>query len=742
MKYFCIFFAINLVLFGCDDSGTSQNNINNANNENNFQCEGAEKFCNGKCTDLSTDPDNCGSCNNKCGFDEFCQLGECIKDCGDLINCDNTCVDIDTDTEHCGSCNNSCPNPNNILVECDEGECHYQCKTNYADCNQDLDLTDSDGCEVNLVNDDEHCGYCGLDCGNFAKCINQTCQASLELEAPCSQFSSSDPYCLGSDRKTVFRFRSPVNISNSWQSSGVWSGNYNPVTYSRGSGLTDFIPSQFDGSSAAFTGSSIISVQETGFTISVLFSTDTNTGIKSLVSTTENWQGYSFKIDNGQLRALVRVRDGSDTVQYELYDPNIIPVDTWVYAHMQVAVIDANLRVRIYRDGYLVTENNFPVLDGLFQSASYPCVGAEPTDNIPDSGFFEGMIYSLEIRNWPVAHRLLITPQFRDGGRYLGRPSYHDYLTTTHDFYRRLENTLYHSEHPELGLVNNQFGIPYLNDNYLPQGFAVHPETGNLFMAYYYKDTDGNNPGNYPSLIVEGNPDSAEIVRVLRLYHSSGSEFTYHMGGIAVAGNNLYVASAGKIFRFSLNQAQLELSGNSGQGPDEYSLMSAEDFIVSSSSFLDVNPEEGSHGAIYAGEFVVDGAGIVKRYDLPADGSLASIQLTDEFTLPVSKVQGAAAFISGGSVRFLLTTSYGDAPSSIYLWDPATDDMEHLACLPAGLEDLDLRLGQIWTWFENGGKYFQKRSANSWYTLYPYIVMFDQEELISNLTAVSCSDYQ
>ena len=61
--------------------------------------------CNGTCTDLTADPQNCGLCGNVCGGGQGC--------------CNGTCKDLTADPQNCGACGNACP----IGTECINGKC-------------------------------------------------------------------------------------------------------------------------------------------------------------------------------------------------------------------------------------------------------------------------------------------------------------------------------------------------------------------------------------------------------------------------------------------------------------------------------------------------------------------------------------------------------------------------------------------------------------------------------------------
>src|SRR5262249_55058289 len=148
----------------------------------------ASQPCGG--ADLSSDPNNCGSCGVVCAQNAVCQGGQCLCKSGltycpgtgaclqtcpqptceqqDLTACyDNQagaviCVATSSNGAHCGSCDSICSESGTTCVG---GKCV---------CSDGLTFCSQRGC-VDLANDQDNCGDCGNACDGDKTCIGGTC---------------------------------------------------------------------------------------------------------------------------------------------------------------------------------------------------------------------------------------------------------------------------------------------------------------------------------------------------------------------------------------------------------------------------------------------------------------------------------------------------------------------------------------------------------------------------------------
>jgi len=140
----------------------------------------ATDVCDGACTNLQNDPLNCGTCGNACPDGQVCSAGVCAETCAPGTDvCETGCTDFDHDPANCGGCGNACTAAGNAIPVCGAGACENLCMPGYGDCNGDLLMTGTDGCETPLEMDPANCGGCGIACPapahGIAACFDGTC---------------------------------------------------------------------------------------------------------------------------------------------------------------------------------------------------------------------------------------------------------------------------------------------------------------------------------------------------------------------------------------------------------------------------------------------------------------------------------------------------------------------------------------------------------------------------------------
>lgn len=145
-------------------------------------CSMGETLCGTSCVDVRVSTDHCGSCASACarlaGADVSCADGACRFVCvSGMGDCDgigtNGCeVDVLTSEAHCGGCGIACSMRANAAVSCVGSECRFSCMTGFADCDHDS----NNGCEVDTRVSAPNCGACGVACSGGARCVSGVCE--------------------------------------------------------------------------------------------------------------------------------------------------------------------------------------------------------------------------------------------------------------------------------------------------------------------------------------------------------------------------------------------------------------------------------------------------------------------------------------------------------------------------------------------------------------------------------------
>ncbi len=129
-----------------------------------YACAEGAVYCNGFCTFLGGDPYNCGECGNVCPASApYCDQGTCRVCPTGQVLCGGTCVDLASDPDNCGACGNVC---GGTTPYCAEGACTYCGGYGVALCN---------GVCVYILSDNANCGACGVVCDTGENCTGGVC---------------------------------------------------------------------------------------------------------------------------------------------------------------------------------------------------------------------------------------------------------------------------------------------------------------------------------------------------------------------------------------------------------------------------------------------------------------------------------------------------------------------------------------------------------------------------------------
>lgn len=104
-----------------------------------------------------------------------------------FINCSGNCVQLTNDENNCGSCGLVCANG----YTCVNGTCTLVCPPGFTNC--------AGNC-IKLTNDVNNCGACGLNCPSGYTCVNGTCalvcpSGYTKCGNNCVQLNSDESSC-------------------------------------------------------------------------------------------------------------------------------------------------------------------------------------------------------------------------------------------------------------------------------------------------------------------------------------------------------------------------------------------------------------------------------------------------------------------------------------------------------------------------------------------------------------------
>lgn len=543
--------------------------------------------------------------------------------------------------------------------------------------------------------------------------------------------------------KTVFRYRAFENARPSWVSpldavGGIdhTAGAGDVLDYVRGSGFERLLHTSFDGATEYLRATSAVSTVDTAghdsFTIQAWFRASSVTGWRTLLSNTESNRGFSLKVHDGTLRGLVRLDDNGAPLDVELTGGTVVP-GQWHQAAFRVDDEDTHYDLHLLLDGVRVGSRTVAHRGGVRQSSERPMVGAEPSGGAGTGDWFLGSIYAVALQNYAVGlESFLDNATIRDGSRYFGIASYHDYLDGTEGPDHRISDAI--ARHPDVARLSQRAYAPFLNDDYVPQGVATDG-VSRVYLTMYFSNEDGENPSGTPAIAVELDAADLSLRRVLVLRGFRNSD---HVGGAAVWSRWLYVPDGADVVGFDLSSAPttgLFVPATFANNRHDTRSLTVVHRLAGALggpgvAFASTSTDCDGAQILWVGDFDENVRSVLRGIELRADGSFGAVR--HSFTLPITKVQGVHCYqASVGHLRFYLASSYGDNPSRLtdVLYEREVADALSavtLLTLPAGLEDLEAIGDRLYMTSESGASYYQKRASSPWRDLFPFVFAYDR----------------
>ena len=195
---------------------------------------------------------------------------------------------------------------------------------------------------------------------------------------------------------------------------------------------------------------------------------------------------------------------------------------------------------------------------------------------------------------------------------------------------------------------------PGLNDGFVHQGICVDDNSGKILLSGYMADHSASR------IYITDTENNSYFVSLLK----DGEAFTGHLGGVAVSGNTVYIASEDAVHILTLSNILNAEKGASLTIEKSIAVNNQASYIYSDDTYL------------YVGEFHDGGQYITEHPYETKDGlyhaiisryKLDNLEQPDKIYSVRDKVQGIC-FAEG---KIVLSTSYGLNDSVYYIYNEA-----------------------------------------------------------------------
>ncbi len=293
------------------------------------------------------------------------------------------------------------------------------------------------------------------------------------------------------------------------------------------------------------------------FTVQAFFCLEEITNERrTICSTVTGLTGFRLYIEDGRLKGGCHYQDPQGPEELvEALDP----LEAGIWYHVALVarrkqadnVNELSLWINSEK---VATNDTIPVSRPIDNSTLHPVFGADRARGLSFNNHLNAKVHAIEISDYALSDFYLESKVIRDGSRYFGIPSYHDYLGEGDaPLEKRIMDTYDEENLADFrGRLQDRFFLPFMNDNYIPQGITNDPENGRMFISYYWKDKDYNE--DHPSIVAEILMPSGALGNVFVLDEGEAEEANRsHVGGIAYWDGCLFVPDGADLLVYDLS---------------------------------------------------------------------------------------------------------------------------------------------------------------------------------------------
>lgn len=516
------------------------------------------------------------------------------------------------------------------------------------------------------------------------------------------------------------------------------------------------------------------------FSVTAWLNLNSLAGVQTICSTIDaaNQTGFRLFLESGRLIGEAWFDTSSGKSSLAVAAPEVLAMGKWYrLAFRRFKNAESTVHfMDLWVDSTMVARVDLPTADLIDNSTLNPVFGADRASTGFNT-YLNAKVYGIQVDDYALSAFFLSSPLIRDGSRYFGMPSYHDYIGEGADnrpLERRIDDT--HSTNVLLtdfrARLADRWIFPFANDDYIPQGIAADQANRRLFISMYYKDANGENPGAdgnpctaddvFPSIVAEVLMPEGRLGNTFVLKDTNGTPLDSHVGGIAYLDGLLIVPDAKRLLVYDIS-----LIPASTFDPDTFANFNPREIIPvrtfsnlvpwDSIAFIDLHFDENHQRWLLLGDYA-GGQEInyLCRLDytraIPPIITLGAFQPMQQLT---DYMQGAATYYDAGGVMRSFQAGTGGLTSRILtalypdkhetpIANPSA--IAPTLRVPRGLEQLCLYDHKLWTISESGARHLQKRIegtlpcneteplSRAWRECYPFLYSLQVEDRLDTNT--------